>query len=463
MGSTGEETSIATLNIYTYGTINNTLLGELQVVKEQPNIILIHCHDLGDLFGCYPGNSAVTPALNSLASEGVVMDSHFAAAPQCSPSRASMMTGLMPHRHGLMGLQNHGVWNMSTNIPTLANVLRDDGYQTASYGTWHISNDFVSHGIDMWDEDALCENATANAVDFLATRESTSPFFLLLGFFEPHRKYTASWPDLQDQSSIRIPPYLPDIVETREEMSLFYGDVSRVDRCVGQILTSLEKESIQDETMLIFTTDHGIAMPLAKGTLYDPGLKIGAILRWPNHIEPGTRFTQLTSNVDLLPTVLEAVGARATAPNNLDGISFWNSLSSNKHLPRDAIFFEMTWHDFYEPMRGIRTSQYKLIKNFEVRDGMQLAGDIQLSPIVPKIRWELREWQRPKIELYDLQSDPLERHNLAGKPATSSIESELHSQLSHYLASTNDPILMGPIDISSEYNDFVVRSAAGLP
>jgi arylsulfatase A-like enzyme len=438
-------------------------LGELQVVTKQPNIILIHCHDLGDLFGCYPGNSAITPALNSLASEGVVMDSHFAAAPQCSPSRASMMTGLMPHRHGLMGLQNHGVWNMSTDIPTLANVLRDDGYQTASYGTWHISNDFASHGVDIWNEDALCENATANAVSFLTARTSTSPFFLMLGFFEPHRTYTDSWPDLQDPSSIQIPPYLPDIAETHEEMSLFYGDVSRVDRCVGQILDSLEAENLQNETMLIFTTDHGIAMPLAKGTLYDPGLKIGAIFRWPNQIDPGTRFTQLTSNVDLLPTVLEAIGSSATAPNNLDGISFWDSLTSNKKLPRDALFSEMTWHDFYEPMRSIRTSQYKLIKNFEVRDGMQLAGDIRLSPIVPKIRWELREWQRPEIELYDLHNDPLERHNLAGKPATSRIESALNSQLTDYLESTNDPILMGPIDISLEYNEFVIRSAAGLP
>jgi arylsulfatase A-like enzyme len=428
-----------------------------------PNIVLIHCHDLGDFFGSYPGNSAITPVLDELAGEGVVLDGHFAAAPQCSPSRASMMTGLAPHRHGLMGLQNRGVWNMSAKVPTIANLLRDRGYQTASFGIWHISADLESHGIDEWDEAPICEDGTVNALRFLNERDTAKPFFLLVGFFEPHRAYTDRWDDLQDPASLKIPPYLPDIAATREEMSRFYGDVSRVDRSVGQILHQLDADGLRDDTLLIFTTDHGIAMPLAKGTLYDPGLKIGAILRWPGRIDPGSRFSELTSNVDLLPTILEAIGAGDDIPAGLDGISFWDALTGGKELDRDAIFVEMTWHDFYEPMRAIRTAGHKLIRNFEVRDGLQVAADIRLSPIIPHMRWELRGWKRPEFELYDLEADPHERHNLAGDPSVADIESGLNLRLTEYLQATDDPILAGPIDISDAYHDFVVRAPAGLP
>ena len=428
-----------------------------------PNIVLIHCHDLGDFFGSYPGNSAITPVLDELAGEGVVLDGHFAAAPQCSPSRASMMTGLAPHRHGLMGLQNRGVWNMSAKVPTIANLLRDRGYQTASFGIWHISADLESHGIDEWDEAPICEDATVNALRFLNERDTAKPFFLLVGFFEPHRADTDRWTDLQDPASLKIPPYLPDIAATREEMSRFYGDVSRVDRSVGQILHQLDADGLRDDTLLIFTTDHGIAMPLAKGTLYDPGLKIGAILRWPGRIDPGSRFSELTSNVDLLPTILEAIGAGDDIPAGLDGISFWDALTGGKELDRDAIFVEMTWHDFYEPMRAIRTAGHKLIRNFEVRDGLQVAADIRLSPIIPHMRWELRGWKRPEFELYDLEADPHERHNLAGDPSVADIESGLNLRLTEYLQATDDPILAGPIDISDAYHDFVVRAPAGLP
>ncbi len=433
------------------------------MTNDFPNIVLIHCHDLGDFFGCYPGNSAITPALDTLASQGAVLDNHFASAPQCSPSRASMMTGLAPHRHGLMGLQNRGVWNMDSSVPTLATLLRDLGYQTASFGTWHISTDLKSHGIDEWDETAICEEATATTLNFLRDRDSASPLFLLVGFFEPHREYTDRWDDLQDASGLRIPPYLPDIPETREEMSRFYGDLSRLDRCVGQILACLDEDGIRDDTILIFTTDHGIAMPLAKGTLYDPGIRIGAILRCPGRIDAGSHFSQLTSNVDMLPTIMEAVGAGTRTPADLDGISFWGALTGGDGLKRDTVLAEMTWHDFYEPMRAIRTARHKLIHNFEVRDGLQVAADIRRSPIIPHMRWQLRDWKRPELELYDLESDPQERRNLAGDPSAADIEAGLNARLNQYLQSTDDPILAGPVDISDAYHDFIVRAPAGLP
>ena len=246
-------------------------------------------------------------------------------------------------------------------------------------------------------------------------------------------------------------------------MSRFYGDVSRVDRCIGQILDRLDEERVRDDTLLIFTTDHGTATPLAKGTLYDPGLKIGAIFRWPGHIDAGVRCPQLMSNVDLLPTIMEAIGADSRTASALEGVSFWRALTGGDEPDREAIFFEMSLHDFYEPMRGLRTSRHKFIRNFEVRDGLQVAADIRLSPIIPRIRWQLRERNRPEIELYDLDSDPLGRHDLAGEPSMANIESQPHARLPQYLQATNDPILAGPIDISDAYHEFIVRAPAGLP
>ena len=204
-------------------------------------------------------------------------------------------------------------------------------------------------------------------------------------------------------------------------------------------------------------------MPLAKGTLYDPGLKIGAILRWPGRIAAGERLSELTSNVDLLPTILEAIGGGEDIPADLDGLSLWSALTGGGGPDRDAIFAEMTWHDFYEPMRAIRTAGHKLIRNFEVRDGLQVAADIRLSPIIPHMRWELRNWRRPEFELYDLEADPHEHHNLAGDPSVADIESGLNLRLTQYLQATDDPILAGPVDISDAYHDFVVRAPAGLP
>ena len=275
----------------------------------RPNILLVHCHDIGAYMGPYPDNAAVTPNVDAMASGGVVLENHFAAAPTCSPSRASMVTGLVPHRHGLMGLQNHGLWNMDAAIPTIASLLRDGGYQTACFGTWHVNDRPYASGFDIFDPESECERVAANVGEFLRTRDSTEPFFAMAGFFEPHRVFTDRWPDRPDPENLPVPYFLPDIPETREEMSNFYGDVARADWALGQILAALDHAGQSANTLAVFTADHGIAMPLAKGTLSDRGCHIGAVLSWPGQLPPGARYGGLTSNVDLLPTFLQAAGS----------------------------------------------------------------------------------------------------------------------------------------------------------
>ncbi len=428
----------------------------------RPNILLVHCHDIGAYMGPYRDNSAVTPNVDALAGDGIVLERHFATAPTCSPSRASMMTGLVPHRHGLMGLQNGAIWNLDTSVPTLASLLREEGYRTACFGVWSVNDQPYASGFDIYDPESRCERVAANVGAFIASHGAREPFFAMAGFFEPHRPFTDHWPDRPDPERVAVPYFLPDIPETRREMSNFYGDVARADWSLGQILKALERAGLAERTLVIFTADHGIAMPLAKGTLSDRGCHIGAVLSWPGRLPAGGRYDGLTSNVDLLPTLLAAAGAPERVPPGIDGVSFLDALAGGSAV-RDHVFAELTWHDFYEPMRSVRTLTHKLIRNFEERPGLQLAGDIQQSPIVPYMRWQLRSLPRPEYELYDLVDDPREQVNLASERECATEFAELRERLDRYLADTDDPILKGPVEPPRSYWRFHAESPAGLP
>jgi arylsulfatase A-like enzyme len=411
----------------------------------KPNVLLIHCHDLGDHLGCYPGNSARTPHLDTLAAEGVLFERHFAASPTCSPSRGAMLTGLMPHRNGLMALASGGHWEVDPDVPTLPQLLQDAGYATACYGTWHISAEFWDRGIETGNQDANCARAADNAVQYLRERPSDRPFFLMVGFAQPHRPYTDAWPDLQRPDEVFVPGYLDDTPRIRREMVHFYGGVSEMDAAAGQVLDALDECGLDGNTLVVFTSDHGIGMPLAKGTLYDPGCVIPLIVRWPGRGTGARRYGGMTANTDLLPTVLEAVGEAARTPADLDGHSLWPFIARGEDVSHEWVFTEQTWHDFYEPIRAVRTARYKLIRNYEPGTGLQVAADILYTPTVDDMRDTLRNWPRPTFELYDLERDPLERENLIGRAESQEVEAALKRALEDWLSRTGDPIAEGVV------------------
>lgn len=430
-----------------------------------PNVLVIHCHDLGDFIGCYPGNDAVTPALDRFAADGTVFDQHFAVAPTCSPSRACMHSGLLPHRNGLMGLASGGHMEIDPETPTLGRLFAGAGYATASFGIWHINVDRSVHGIEVVDPESACESVADNAIGWLRGRDDR-PFFALCGFFEPHRRYTDRWPHRPSPDALTPPGWLEDHPEVREELSLFYGDVSRVDAAAGRIFDFLAEAGLEDETLVVFTTDHGIAMPLGKGTLYDPGIKIAMVMRWPGRVPAGRHVEALTSNLDLLPTLLEAVGLANVTPVGLDGTSLWPHLTAGANAPHEHVIACQTWHDFYEPMRAIRTQRHKLIRNYETGPGWQIAGDILHSPTVEAMRETLLAWERPAVELYDLEADPFERQNLAGRSAWAEIEAQLRETLEERLRAGSDPILDGIVPAPVGYWEHFMakpRGPGGLP
>lgn len=414
-----------------------------------PNIVFITCHDLGKHLGCYGQSTVNSPVLDQLAGQGVIFDRSFCTAPQCSPSRAALHTGRHAHTNGMMGLAHSSfAWRMHAREQHLAKRLKKIGYQTALVGVQHLTShqQASSLGYDtVIPGNHARTEAGPNAAAWLAQVNTNRPFYLEVGFYEPHRPY--------DQGSdtsrgVAIPPYIPNTPQAQQDFAALQGSIKALDDGAGMVLDALDARGLRANTWVIFVTDHGLAMPRAKCTLYDPGIETALIMRWPEGgLSGGRRINGMISHVDIVPTILQALGR--ARPANLHGRSFWPLLKNQTYRPNEQVFVEKTFHTAYEPMRGIRTARYKLIVNLEIDIAINAPSDVQNSPVYPTMLAEITRL-RPHVELYDLQADPLERDNLAGQAQVASTEKGLKQRLLAWMKSTKDPILKGPI--ASPYN-----------
>lgn len=414
----------------------------------RPNILFFTCHDLGRHLGCYGRRTVPSPALDAFAASGMRFDNVFCTAPQCSPSRASLHTGRYPHAAGVLGLAHEPFgWRLPKTERHLAQILGEHGYATALVGMQHL----IAHGRaeELGYERVLpvapaTEEAEA-AVPLLAELAAGDrPFYLEVGFEEPHRPYDFGGAEPDDSLGVEVPPYLPDGPQARQDFAAFQGAIRALDRGVGRILADLNELGLAEETWVIFTADHGAAMPRAKGTLYDPGIEVTLLMRQPAAgIGPGRVSDELLSNVDMVPTLLDALDL--PLPGNLQGRSFWPLLRYDGHEPSTEIFAEKTFHAAYEPMRAIRTATHKLIVNFEIGLAYDVPADVLQSPIYPLLIPSLAR-VRDHVELYDLMVDPREQQNLAGRTEFADIESELLNRLHRWMDETADLLLLGPVD-----------------
>ncbi|MBD3187886.1 sulfatase-like hydrolase/transferase [Candidatus Bathyarchaeota archaeon] len=428
-----------------------------------PNILFMITHDTGIHLGCY-GEQVKTPALDDLASKGVKFNNNFSTAPQCSPSRGSMLTGLPPHQNGLMGLVNRG-WNLPENNLTLPELLTNAGYHTKLVGLQHEHGDrstlgYVDPGTK-WDAPFFSRRIAKKTVKFFDKIERgkvEEPFYCKVGFFETHRPFLTGRRKRPDPEDISVPDYLPDTEEVRKELCRFYGMLKEVDCRIGQVLEDLEKRSFAKNTLVIFTTDHGWAFPRAKCTLLDPGVHTALIMHWPGMIEGGRTVNELSSGVDLLPTLCSI--ARANMPGELgkrlEGMNVLPLASSKivdhgeQVTPRERVFIELTHHDSgFNPMRGIRTKKWKYIRNFAPigKKRFEIPRDIINHPSGKTYKLVNPNYhqERPLEELYDLVHDSMESNNLATDPSHLEILSALRDQLMAYLERTADPVLEGPV------------------
>jgi arylsulfatase A-like enzyme len=423
-----------------------------------PNVVIVITHDTGRHLGAY-GRRVNTPHLDRLASEGVLFERAFCTAPQCSPSRASLLTGLVPHRHGLIGLAHRGFsLGPAALRRTLPRLLGAAGYRTHLFGFQHEAADPRALGYQhvvqppsSGGRPHLCRDVAPAAADFLASGLAGrgEPFFAMVGFEETHRPFDPTDTPLDD---VRVPPYLPDTPVVRRDVADLEGAVREVDAAVGRMLAALDRSGLAERTLFVYTTDHGIAFPGAKGTLLDPGIEIALIARGPAGLagpagsagfRGGRRLGGLASNVDLWPTILGVCGV--DPPSDGDGVSLMPMVAGDARDVRTDLFAELTYHTAYDPMRAVRTERHAYIRSFADRP-LHLPAHVDASPTKDLLRERgYFEARRPRELLFDVAHDPLERTNLVGDPAHAASLADLRSRLDGWMRATDDPLLGGEV------------------
>ncbi len=408
--------------------------------NSRPNIVFVICHDLGQHIGAL-GAPIETPNIDALAGDGVLFSHYACTAASCSPSRGSIMTGRYPHNNGLVGLAHIG-WEIGANEVTTPMYLNRAGYSTNLIAHQHEHNEAARLGyqnINPCKHDA--RTVADNVCEFFNTVDGDEPFFISAGIGEPHRPYEVAGYDRDDEATLEVLPYLPDRPGIREDLAGLHGLIWRLDEAVGTMRQGLADSGLEDNTVFVFTTDHGIAMPRAKGTCYDPGIMTSLIWRWPGHFEGGRVQDELLTNCDTLPTILDLAGVQP--PDCLDGRSYLGLLDQDDYEPREDIFAEMTWHDKYNPMRAVRTNDFKYVRNFGDRPLVYLPYDIYQAPAGQEMKDEFYASRRPEEELYDLAKDPLEMNNVIDDPVYADTAWTLRTRVQSWMVESNDPLLYG--------------------
>lgn len=433
-----------------------------------PNIVVMTTHDTGRHLGCYGVSTVQTPHIDRFAGEGVRFAQSFCNAPQCSPSRAALFTGRYPHSNGVMGLTHYPFhWDLHQTEKHLAARLREAGWHTAVFGGAHESRTIAEQGfVEVRGGGANAADRVESALSFIDSRsDSGEPFFLEINNFETHRARLGfgSLPD--SEKGVYVPPYLQDTIEAREDFALFQGSAKDYDAAVGSFLEGLAQRGLAEDTLVVLTTDHGIPFPRAKCSLYDPGLEAYMIMRWPERGIAGGRIVESpVSHVDFVPTVLDLLGLEGD--DTIQGSSYAGLLtgSATGEGRSEAIFAEMTYHDYCDPRRCIRTPHHKLIVNFttahEFMDPSQAwhRKTITTSPEHPPYAYH------EPVELYDLAADPWEQQNVAAEPENAAVRTELLSRLHRFLVETDDPILSGiPSPPMHEFALAAFNGADGFP
>ncbi|CAN5779889.1 sulfatase [soil metagenome] len=414
-----------------------------------PNILYLHSHDTGRYIQPY-GYPADTPNLQRLSEDGVLFRNTFSAAPTCSPSRAAMLTGQDAHSSGMMGLAHRG---FSLHHPErhLANTLREAGYQTVLAGFQHVATgDAIADcGYDVVHHDL--EQAEEIAAAFLRSGQD-EPFFLDAGFVETHRVGLSfgespdeeAWIE-QQAKHVLPPPPLPDHPAIRRDMATYLAAVKRLDRKIGVLLDALDEAGLAENTLVIFTPDHGLAFPRSKGTLTDRGIGVALIARGPGGFQRGMVVDALVSHLDVYPTVVGVAGIER--PSWLQGHSLVPLVRGESRSIRDEIFAEVTFHAAFDPMRAVRTDRWKYIRRFGSRRRPVLPNtdDSPSKDALLDLGWA--EHELAVEELYDLALDPDEADNLAAESVHQPVLAAMRQRLERWMQETDDPLLQDPIPV----------------
>jgi len=428
-----------------------------------PNIIMYLSDDHSvDFVSCYGNNIIKTPNLDALAREGMLFRNVFAASPTCAPSRSVMYTGLYPARNGAMA--NHTQCKADTK--SLPDYLRPLGYRVVLACKVHVGPkevfDFEYLEATLPENPLLeriyrTEGLDSKAVEhFLAEHAKNKPeqpLCLILADYNPHVIWERN--KMYEPAKLPLPPFLVDTPTTRRGLANYYQDITTMDKRIGNILASLKKHGYEDNTLFIYTSDQGPEWPHCKWTLYDSGLRVPFIARWPGKIKANTICDALISFVDVTPTFIDIAGG--SQPKDIDGSSFLDVFLGKKESCREMIFGSHTgdgrMNDF--PQRGVRNSRYKYILNLKPENKWtthftkvygfvdshaevykswleKAKTDISTAELLKKIEYH------PKEELYDTYNDHYEFNNLADDPAYKEIRATMRKHLHEWLKQQGD-------------------------
>lgn len=448
------------IGLFVFATfLSDTLIAQSQNTAA-PNIVLFVADDLGAVdISPYGNKIARTPNLGSFARESLLFKNAFASSPTCSPSRSSFLTGLMPFRNGAHG--NHA--GVKEGTRSIVQYLEPLGYQVAIAGKLHIGPESVfsferiantnvpepgfekKPGLN-WDLNLDPVNT------WFSKRNTNKPFMLVVADHSPH----VVWPEqaTYDPGKVDIPANHIDTKETRKSRARYYTDITKMDGNFGRLLRLLEQHHLKENTLVIFIADQGPQWAFAKWTLYDYGVHTPLLVRWPGITKRGQQTQALVSLVDLVPTIVEAAGG--TAPAGIDGNSFLKVIKDAKQPAREMVFASHTGDGMMNrtPTRMLRTIRYKYILN--------IAADTIFNTHMNKARdhdggreywnsWKdlsftnqhaafvlWRYHHHPAEELYDIQADPLEQHNLSAEPRYAAMLADFRSKMKSWRAGQGD-------------------------
>lgn len=407
--------------------------------EEQPNFIVFIADDMSwDDCGAYGHPKIQTPNLDQLALDGMKFDSAFLTCSSCSPSRSSIITGRYPHSTGAHQLH----LPLPESQVTFVEKLKAAGYYTASAGKWHLGApteskfDSVNTKLNEW-------------VSTLRLRPKDKPFFMWFAFSDPHRPYQRNViTRTHKNEDVMVPPYLPDVPEVRNDLALYYDEITRLDGVVGRVREELKNQKATSNTVIIFLSDNGRPFPRCKTTIYDSGVKTPWLVAWPAQIKAGTVCNSLISAVDLAPTILELAGLPLS--ETFQGKSFKKLLYNPNSSIRSHVFAEHNWHDFEDFGRAVRSPQFKYIRNYYTdipgtppADAVRSRSFMKMRQLHSKRELTADQNQcflkpRPAEELYDVTVDPHELKNLAGQKDYQIIQQELRSVLDEWQKETHD-------------------------
>ncbi|XZE35243.1 sulfatase-like hydrolase/transferase [Pirellulaceae bacterium SH501] len=432
---------------------------------KSPNILLLLSDDHSyPYLSCYGDSNVKTPNIDRLAQGGFKSHRFFTACPQCVPSRAALMTGKSPVAARMT--------RFSSPLPadqiTLPEILREQaGYYTGICGRSYHLDGSVGRGNDVADsilrENNLrtfekrvhflqgCRDDAVPGVveEFLDGRPKDQPFFLWANFSDPHHVWDAPKTWRPDPKDLKLPAQWPDIPEMREQFADYCAEVNRLDDTIGKVLGVMEKRELLEDTIIVFLGDNGAALPHGKGSLYDPGSNVPCIIHGPGVLK-AAESRNLLSGEDIAPTLLEAAGL--AIPKSMSGVSFWSLVTGGDYQPRQYVYIERGPHGSapvsvnmassgYDLGRAVRSDRFKFIYNctpwLPYSPVDSASGPAWTAMKKQNEEGTLAEsWKdayfavpRPVYELYDLESDPSELRNVAGKQEFAEFEDQLRRAL----------------------------------